>query len=482
MPRSLIAILSFLALTAAGRPAGAQFQTLVARIPATANTLVLINVKKIHASPQAQRENWKQKLEQAFASGLVFLPPDAELCVLASQLDFDLMKPAWEIALMELENAPSLPLIARQYKGRLESVAGSAAVALPSDNYLVALGPKTVGTLAPANRQEVARWIRSTADRGKPAISPYLQSALGFAEDVGTEIVMALDLADTFDVAEARMKLEASPALQGKKVDLDKLTKALGSLKGAMLGIRTGEKLHGKVKVDFGEDVSFMADYAKPLLLEVLAARGTKIDDFDGWKAVVKGKQFSIDGELTPTGLRRVLSVVDAPSMPVTSYSQSTTTPSEPPAATPTATAEVSKAYFRSIQHLLRDLRCDRRDSRSLGQIAGWFDIYARRIDRLPVIGVDTDVLNYSAYVSEQLRAASSAFKGVGIRYGARRASVFDPAYTYYSGNSGEHERNAAYAQERATGATSVNDIMREVDKATVSVRQSMVERYQIEF
>jgi hypothetical protein len=481
MPRLLIAMISFLTLTAVTPPAAAQFQNLVTRVPATANSLVLINVKKIHASPQAQRENWKQKLEQAFASGLVFLPPDADFCVLASQLDFDLMKPAWEIALMELDNAPSLPLIARQYKGRLESVAGSAAVALPGDNYLVSLGPKTVGALAPANRQEVARWIRGTADRGKPAISPYLQSALGFAEDVGTEIVMALDLADTFDVAAARKKLEASPALQGKKVDLDQLTKALGSLKGAMLGIRTGEKLHGKVKVDFGEDVSFMADYAKPLLLEVLAAHGTKIDDFDGWKAVVKEKQFSIDGELTPTGLRRVLSVVDAPSMPITSYSQSTP-PSEPPAVTETVTAEVSKAYFRSIQHLLRDLRGDRRDSKSLGQIAGWFDIYARRIDRIPVIGVDKDVLNYSAYVSEQLRAASSAFKGVGIRYGARRASVFDPAYTYYSGNSGEHERNAAYAQERATGATSVNDIMREVDKATVLVRQSMVERYQVEF
>jgi hypothetical protein len=469
-----------LALTAVARPAGAQFQDLVARVPATANSLVLINVKKIFVSPQAQRENWKQKLEQAFASGLVFLPPDADVCVLASQLDFDLMRPEWEIALLELNGAPSLPLIARQQKGRLESVAGSAAVALPSDNYLVSLGPKTVGTMAPANRQGVARWIRSTSDRGKPAISPYLQSALGFADDVGTEIVMALDLADTFDVEAARKKLEASQTLQGKKIDLDRLTKALGSLKGAMLGIRTGEKLHGKVKVDFGEDVSFMADYAKPLLLEVLAARGTKIDDFDGWKSVVKEKQISIDGELTPTGLRRVLSVVDAPSMPV-SYSESTP-PSEPPPAKETLTAEVSKAYFQSIQHLFRDLRGDRRDAKSLGQVAGWFDIYGRRIDRLPVLGVDKDVLNYSAYVSEQLRAASSAYKGVGIRYGARRASVFDPAFSYYDGSSAEHERNAAYAQERATGATSVNDIMRDVDKATVLVRQAMVERYQIEF
>jgi len=492
MLRVLVMALTLAVTAALSRPADAQFKELVSRVPSTANGLVLLNIKKILSSPQAARENWKEKLDQAFAAGMIFLPPSADYCVLASQRDFESFEPVWEMAIMDLNNTPSLPLIARQYKGLLETVAGTPAVSLPDNRYLVSLGPKTVGTLSPANRQELGRWIRGAANGSRPTVSPYLQSALGYAEEVGTEIILALDLADTFDVANAREKLDSSTVLKGKKVDVEELAKVLVSLKGMMLGIRTGEKVHGMIKVDFGADVSLMADFAKPLLLEVLANHGLKIDEFDGWKAATKGKRFSIEGDLTPAGLRRVLSVVDAPAMPATT-SEQTESADEP--AGDTFTAESSRKHFRSIQELLRDLQADRKDSKTLGQSAGWFEIYAKRIDRLAVLGVDPDVLNYSAYVSQQLRAASSAYKGVGIKYGAQRASinsagginmVWDPGYGYYSGYNSARatgaQRDAAFAQLRAEGATSVVDIMHEVDKATVQVRQAMTARFKVEF
>ncbi|HVC95039.1 MAG TPA: hypothetical protein VND64_15190, partial [Pirellulales bacterium] len=375
-----IVLVSSLAVTAAlSRPAEAQFNELVSRVPSTANGLVLLNVKKILSSPQAVRENWKEKLDQAFAAGIVFLPPSADYCVLASQTDFESFEPVWEMAIMDLNHTPSLPLIARQYKGTLETVAGAPAVSLPDDRYMVSLGPKTVGMLSPANRQELGRWIRGAASGSRPNVAPYLQSALGYADDVGTEIILALDLADTFDVANAREKLDSSAVLKGGKVDVEKVAKVLVSLKGVMLGIRTGEKVHGKIKVDFGEDVSLMADFAKPLLLEVLANHGLKIDDFDGWKAAVKGKQFSIEGDLTPGGLRRVLSVVDAPAMPSTTVQESA---SDEEPKDDTYTVESTRKHFRSVQEVLKDLHADRRDSNTLAQVAGWFEIYAKRIDR----------------------------------------------------------------------------------------------------
>src|SRR5690242_14292756 len=76
MSRTLIALVSSLAVAAmVQHPARAQFQALVARVPAEANSLVLLNVEKILAGPQSKRAEWRQKLVQAFASGEVFLTP-----------------------------------------------------------------------------------------------------------------------------------------------------------------------------------------------------------------------------------------------------------------------------------------------------------------------------------------------------------------------------------------------------------------------
>ena len=44
-----------------------------------------------------------------------------------------------------------------------------------------------------------------------------------------------------------------------------------------------------------------------------------------------------------------------------------------------------------------------------------WFQNYANKVDRLPILNVDTDMLQYGQYVAQQLRNASMAIKGYGI-------------------------------------------------------------------
>ena len=52
------------------RPAAAQFESLAAKIPSTANAIVLLDAQKIMASPIAQKEGWKEKYEEAFLHGV----------------------------------------------------------------------------------------------------------------------------------------------------------------------------------------------------------------------------------------------------------------------------------------------------------------------------------------------------------------------------------------------------------------------------
>jgi hypothetical protein len=153
--------------------------------------------------------------------------------------------------------------------------------------------------------------------------------------------------------------------------------------------------------------------------------------------------------------------------------------------------AEKSLQYFQAIQSHLNDLRHED-GARSYGTIALWFDKYARRIERLPILGVDKDLVIYGQFVVYHLRDAVDAIRGVGLRSGAQTAGVsgytdyyvFDSAMNYAADEVGaaEAQRRAIRAQERAKGSTDARSLMREIEDKTSEVRRQMTERYQIEF
>ena len=477
-------------------PASAQFHDLAKRIPDTANTIVIFNVKKILSSPLAVRENWKQKQAQAFASGMILLPPQASRVVLASQLDLEFMQPIWEVAVLDLNVDPSMETIARRQQGRRDTVAGASAVVLPDDTYLVQFGPRTVGRMSPANRQSVARWVRQSQAKSDLSLSPYLTEAVRYAEEAGTEIIMSMDLQDVITPEVAREKMMAMKSLAGQQVDVFTIARIISSIRGVTLGVVIGERPYGKLKIDFGQDVSKIADYAKPMLLEILANRSAMIDDFNEWKAVVKGRQISIEGYLSATGMRQIFSVVDAPSHSMAADEAGAEEGKS--AIDVSGKAGASLQHFQSVEQLLNDLR--QKKAATIGQRGVWLNNYARYIGRLPVLNVDEDLLNYSSYVSEQMRNAGSAVQGIGIRTGARTAQVYggrgydSGGYRYGRwGRYGDYggvntvravgnERRAIRAEEKAAGATTARGIMQEVENATAAIRRTMTQRYQIEF
>jgi hypothetical protein len=67
------------------------FQNLVNRIPRSANAVVLLNLEKAKNSPLGQKEDWKGKIDSAFAAGAARVPPQAARFVMASQIDFEFM-------------------------------------------------------------------------------------------------------------------------------------------------------------------------------------------------------------------------------------------------------------------------------------------------------------------------------------------------------------------------------------------------------
>jgi hypothetical protein len=473
-------------------PAHAQFDQLVTKVPSTTNAIVLLDGQRLMASPLATKEGWKEKYEQAFAAGLVSIAPDTQHMILASQMDFQYMRPLWELAIADFGDEHSIAEIARHTKGTIDTVGDLPAVMLRDDSYCVQLGAKRLGVMAPANRQSVARWLRDSSARNTSALSPYLQGTLTAAET--SQVVIAFDLEDSVPPEFIRAKLAASPTLSGKSIDLDAATKALSGIRGLVLEVAITEGSYGRLMIHFREDASVLAPYAKQLLLEVLGNMGAMIDDIAGWTAKSEPLRFTLSGTLSAEGRKRVLSLIDHPTAALIAANDARNQSQQPEESKP---AQASLQYFKTITTMRDDLREKSNDAKTFGQYAMWIDNNARRIDRLPILNVDPELLAYGQYVASRMRDISSSLKGIGIQSAAQEAQVYQQfstsatagggywggGYSYYTQwNNVAGQRRAIGAQVTGQGATTARGIAQEIENETAKVRQAMSQKYQINF
>ena len=159
IPLCVFAALGVLSMWGRCGIAADEFQGLVNRIPRSANAIVLLNLEKAKNSPLGLKEDWKGKIDSAFAAGAARIPPQAARFVIASQIDFEFMEPLWEAAVMDLDEEIPLGPLAKTRGGTLETIEGLPALSLPNDTYLVQFG-----------RKMLAQWRREPS--GGSALDP----------------------------------------------------------------------------------------------------------------------------------------------------------------------------------------------------------------------------------------------------------------------------------------------------------------------
>lgn len=417
----------------AASPARAQFADLVRRVPSTANAIVLVDADKVFSSPAAEKFGWKENRVKAWESGLSLLPPTATHAVLASQLDLKSMINAWETAIMRLEHEPSLDKLAKLSAGTLDKVDSYNAVHMRGDSYVVDFKNRVVGAMAPGSRQLTGRWVRETDARKEPALSEYLSEAYGFANDFGTPIIMALDLEYVITPADARQAIADLPENLGVRgINIDGMADLIASLRGVTLGITLRAQPHGKLKVDFSKDVPLPPQIAKGLLLHALNKRGAMIDEFEEWTPAVSGKQFTIEGNLTQSGMRRLSSLFDRP--PAIPHPDMEIQPAPEQSPGDQESVKVStKKYFDSMIRLLEDLS-DRKSAsgtKTMGQVGVFCERYAGKIEKLPTLNVDPMLLDFSAQTCSSLRRIHGTIHS-GAAQGQAASRAVTPTYNYY--------------------------------------------------
>lgn len=495
---------AFVAAVSIVASAPAQFDGMLARVPRDANTLILIDAEKMFGSRIADRERWDAKRKAAFEAGVSALPPDASSIVMAARNDFESGRNAWELSLVKFISDRDVSSVAKRFGGEIDSISGRMAARLPNDHYVIQISPSLLGTHTPARRQDVTRWLAATDKTStSETMSPYLLQAYGYATKVGTPIVMAMDLAGVLSPTEAAARVTEFEALAGKQELAAALVKLASSVQGATLGITLGDGVLGAIRVDFSETPEVSAAVLKPVLLEVIKRHGAMVDDFETWQPSLQGNTFMLKGPLTTASTRRVLSFLELP--PALAHSMDLA------GSSASSGTSASQLYFQSVFALLDDLRMKPKTDgyKTAGQAAIWYDKYARKIDQLPILGVDPTLLNYGSDIAGALRDANSALRGVGMNTSLRtvnnNASGSGPqvsyggytsgnygygfgatSFSYFNMRSGDRVQDSANAairmQERVGGASTVQTIWKNIDEATAMIRREMTEKYEVEF
>ena len=464
------------ALCALVSPCGAaeeSWQGLMSHAPADANVLVMVHAEKVRSSKFAVTTGWNSASNAT--GGLRSILPRSEVqrCLFAARLNLVDLSPRWEAGVLETESDPSLELFAARIDGRREVLGSTPGIRLPFDSYLLKLSPSTFGILGPADRQVAARWARSSAS-SKPLDSAYLMKIASFPETVGTEIMLGIDLTDAADIATVKAVMSESPAIRDAKLDPEVAAQIVNSIEGMALGVRVLDEATGMIRIDFRRDPAPIAKGLKPLLLERLAARGAMLEEFDGWKFDLQGHTGFFGGKLTPGGLSRVLSLVE-PALPAPADDLPKSAQRKPD-----VTVERSRAHFTKVNALVTEVRFPTLEFKAAA-FGTWIDRQARKIDELPVLDVDPDLLDYSQGVAKSLRITAGKQRGASISASANERNTYGSG-GYYYGRPAESTARIQGRMESAAANLQHVEIMRMIDDETAAIRRMLTERYRVKF
>lgn len=475
----LLTLLAGFAATMCSSAAQAQTDELLRYVPPGANAIAVIDAEGVLNSELSVRAAWKDKRDLHYGERPLMIPTEARTVVVAAQLDpSQEMRRVWELAVMDLSVEFPIAAVARTEGGYVDPIRDLPAAWTPSDAFIVELQPKRLAMAFPANRQVVSRWIDFTQKNETSQLSEYLQAAAGqLGRD--TQMVLAVDLTDIPQRHRVVERLSQTETLGGNEKIVEQLADLITGLRGVTVTINVTNRISAKVRFDFNESVAPLSEIAKPLALEALDQFDAHIPDLDQFGVSVEGTSVTLYGMLSIDGFRRTASLLEAPTTKFSDLKD--VEPAEP--GTPDYT-QASQAYYTSVAALINDLRqslSDNRDNHAL-----WMERYGRKVDALPILNVDDELLNWGASIAETFRSMAIAERSSGVRQGVRKSQVYgDYSYSgdgYYSYRPSGSVKNEIKREEDAQATLMRFNSWKEIEDSQAQIRRSMTQQYGVEF
>jgi len=482
-----------------------EVDDLLPYIPGSANAVSLIRIQELIHTPRGMREGWAKSGAVKALAGVEHLPLNVPFVVRGAHLVSGENSRGWSMSLVPWPKDASMVNLAQHEKGEVDMIHGTAAVKSPSLGYLVRLQPDTLGIINPADRQDVARWVRFAKLNSQPRISDYLRNAIDLHS---SHVVLAFDLEEMMQPETVKLYLMNSPVLKKLAVNIEPFSEWLSGLRGIQLNAVVDDKIAAELRFDFATEVGQYAETFRQVFTEFMAERGVPIIELADATPIREGKTFRLRMTLSDESLGGLMSTLPFPNSSGASPASAQKVPAvngvnnavNPVKAGQAPVDLISTAnYYRAVMQLLDEL--ENLNSRATDYIkaAVWNDNYATKIENLPVNGVDHDLVQFASGAANNLRVLASSLRGVPTKVGALNAAVtsqvqgalyglaYDPWYGYqYVPAGGDYvygsSNVSAVREKQATVIAKGSDERMKLWNLLLgersSIRQKMIERY----
>lgn len=453
----------------------------VAWLPPDLNAVARINVADLYKTPLARQEEWAKHSTESFIHQEAFVPPGTNQILIGAQLDLsERLASNRKCAVVVPDSNQKLDKLAPWLPGGIQQISGKPGAQFGDDGYVVDTGDGSWLATMNSSRQTIARWLKSGPSSGS-GLSPYLKNALTSKSNTA-QVVMAVDLQDNFSREQLRETIKQAGWFSSDST-IDSAADVLSSATGITISIAVDKERSGSLTVDFAKPATALQPILSKLVDAVLEHVGATSDEVQQWKWSVSGNRILGAGPISPGGVRRLLSILDPPAL--THVISASETPTDD------KMAKTSQKYCKSVRVLLDDLQKELKKTKD--NHALWFERYARKVDDLPKLNVDGDLLDYSAKVSNSLRYQGQVQRMTLIQAGTRIAQsganyATVSGYVSPYGSYGwvkpldPQAPNTIAAEESQTAKSVRYSEWKQIEDGMTDIRRNLTEKYKLEF
>jgi hypothetical protein len=387
-------------------------------IPKPVNTVAVVNVADILATPRAAKEGWAKVDHTEFLAGAIPVHPSVQFILLAKDLNPEAPGRGEVLAVIPLNRPVNLEQFAKSRGGQVDTVAGESVAVTPTGVVGVKLADTILGLARTENRQDVARWIRYAEGASRSQQQRYINAAVN---NLGTRhhVLIAVETEDLFHPNQAGLAVAQSDVLAKDRPTAEAIEAFLRRMTGVRFTANIRDDgIAAEVRIDSAAPANVNPEAVRAFVAELLARNGAMLDDLPAARAAASGNAVTLTFRLSDPELARIMALV-AP--PIQGIGSADIIPVAPAGVTPEAT----QRYFRAVTRVIDDLKAQNKRARDFEKTAVWHDTAANQIETLPVLNVDPLVVEFGHGTAQRLREIANSLRGVPVQAAILESKVY---------------------------------------------------------
>jgi hypothetical protein len=436
--------------------------------PSRANSILYADIPSIRSLTRGSM------MQADFPEGM------GEVHVVAD-LNLKPLQPKWEIGLVTFKNLKSAEYLAKFVKGYVDTISGKNVVWSPRQSYLIPMESNVLGIVRPTDRKLVSRWLSKEANSGS---SPYLKKH-AMQSTKFLSLMLAVDVEDTWSALAIENRIENFASLKG--LDVKTNAKLLSTVRGIQIIIGRKNLDECIISLEFATSPAPLLPIAKDFFIEVLSLTNSSVPEASKWTASVDGNSLAFRGSISVETIDQLIGIFtlqeQAARLPSTEVEPIQDSTSE------SALLENNKAYLAKTSNFIKRVRDY--SAVNTGDRAQWNSQMARRIDDIPTLNVDPELVDFSVRVAQGLRGNVVAMQQSNIRIGTAATvnGAGGPQVGYYGGTYGggyyNNDANSTgryQAVAQAQGNYSYRELISQIDAMEGEIRRKMTDKYKVQF